>query len=137
MIDFSNLQYLEPKVFLENDIEVFENVATFEKPVCQLNYFPPTILEQLNNSGDFYQTHLDSQWTLGAIFCELITGKHPLAYFDAFNWISKTKTKIENLNLLMTCHSKDYYLLDLPEQFNLDSLDLLQNLLRRDTEYRF
>ncbi len=68
-----------------NGVQDFGLVAIYQKVICQINYFPPTLLDQLSSPHPFYQTQQDSHWTLGAIFCELITRKHPFHYFEAFN----------------------------------------------------
>ena len=67
------------------------------------------------------------------IFCELMTGKHPFQLFELYQTLVK---EFENLDLVqktqkyLDLHRMDHYLLDLPEVFNVESLDLLSILLQ-------
>ena len=88
MIDFSNIDQL--KMYERNwgGLTFKTHEALSDSIVGKSNYYSPEITEQvfqhyegITNTEQFSQTALDNFWSLGAIFCELLTGKHPFYYF--------------------------------------------------------
>ena len=78
----------------------------------------------------------DSLWVLGVIFCEMVTGFHPFFFFDShqkylksFDEKGSQLTMREQGELFLKSHEASYYLLKLPENFTLASLELLRVLL--------
>jgi len=86
MIDFSNIVELKEDIIRSSDNFTFcGKVARVRKPISHFDYFPYEMLMQfLKGKTDFYMTAKDSQWTLGVIFCEMLTGHHPFRFLHQY-----------------------------------------------------
>lgn len=88
MIDFSNIDQLKEYERDWGGLSFTTHEALSDLIVGKSNYFSPELTEQvfqhyegITNTKQFSQTAFDNFWSLGAIFCELLTGKHPFYYF--------------------------------------------------------
>lgn len=91
MIDFSNIDQLKEYERNWGGLIFKTHEALSDLIVGKSNYFSPELTEQVfqhyegiineTYTKQFSQTALDNFWSLGAIFCELLTGKHPFYYF--------------------------------------------------------
>jgi serine/threonine protein kinase len=94
MIDFSNIDQLKEYERDWGGLTFKTHEARSDLIVGKREYFSPELTEQVfqyyesffNNKKiePFCQTALDNLWSLGAIFCELLTGKHPFYYLNAY-----------------------------------------------------